>query len=585
MDSSALRYLLLGIAGVFIYMTFGGAAKSGSGERQPLGVESQRAPDPRAPEASCELWSESLHAVVRSRGGTLTRFELLTGKYRKGGQPLELSTTPDPAGDHEFRQPLFTRLRGEGPEDPAAAWNLDLDSVDYAIERTDGRTCVLGYRDARVEVLRTLSVTPRPYELMVETTITNRATTELRHALSIDQVAWRLHDEVEAKMFRISPYVTHVECADTTGTTKRLLPTEFEPEDFVDEPFARTAVNPQGAWWAMPGDAAFAGVSNAYFSQALAPISGPAAPTCLLQIEERWDRSRWSAAADDPEGGAMYRARLAYPPRALAPGESSTYRVLSFTGPKERDVLQSAGGGDAKLENLIDLGFFSSIAKVLVGFLLAVHGMMHNWGVAIIVLTFTARTLLFPLALPGIRNMIKMRELKPHMDELNARYKDDAQARGLAQMELWQKHGVNPLKGCFPQLASMPVWFALYTTLQTAVELYNTPFLWFPDLSQSDPLFILPFIIGATYFVQQKMMPMQGGDPVQQKMMTYFMPGMFTLFMLFLPAGLGVYMFTNSVLGITQQWLVEQQARRALARSTAAAITVTAKESAPRSKS
>jgi len=210
---------------------------------------------------------------------------------------------------------------------------------------------------------------------------------------------------------------------------------------------------------------------------------------------------------------------------------------------------------------LIDLGFFSIIAKVLVAFLLKVHSIIPNWGVAIIILTITARSLLFPLALPGVKGMIKMRELKPEIDALNEKFKDDAQAKGLAQMELWRKHNVNPLKGCAPQLASMPVWFALYTTLQTAVELYHIPFLWFPDLSAADPLYILPFIIGTTSFFQQRLMPQQG-DPAQQKMMQYLMPGMMTVFMLFLPAGLGVYMFTNGVLGILQQQAVEWHVRR-----------------------
>jgi YidC/Oxa1 family membrane protein insertase len=135
-------------------------------------------------------------------------------------------------------------------------------------------------------------------------------------------------------------------------------------------------------------------------------------------------------------------------------------------------------------------------------------------------------------------------------------------------MELWRKHGMSPfdqVKGCLPQLATMPVWFALYTTLQTAVELYNIPFLWFPDLSEPDPYFILPLIIGGTYFVQQKIMPFQG-DPAQRKMMMYMMPVMFTVFMLFLPAGLGVYMFTNSVLAIVQQQAVEQHAKKSLDR-------------------
>jgi YidC/Oxa1 family membrane protein insertase len=203
-----------------------------------------------------------------------------------------------------------------------------------------------------------------------------------------------------------------------------------------------------------------------------------------------------------------------------------------------------------------------------------VHGVLGNWGLAIITLTVTARVLLFPLSLPGIKNMIRMREIKPEMDALNEKFKDDAQAKGLAQMELWRKHNVNPVKGCLPQLASMPVWFALYTTLQTAVELYNIPFLWFPDLSQSDPYFILPLIIGGTYFVQQRVMPQQGGDPVQQKMMMYLMPGMFTVFMLFLPSGLGVYMFTNSVLAITQQLSVERFAKRSAGGTGAIGVTV-----------
>jgi len=109
----------------------------------------------------------------------------------------------------------------------------------------------------------------------------------------------------------------------------------------------------------------------------------------------------------------------------------------------------------------------------------------------------------------------------------------------------------------------MPVWFALYTTLQTAVELYHIPFLWLPDLTAADPLFILPFIIGTTSFFQQRLMPQQG-DAAQQKMMQYLMPAMFTVFMLFLPAGLGVYMFTNGVLGILQQQAVEWHVRRSM---------------------
>jgi YidC/Oxa1 family membrane protein insertase len=179
--------------------------------------------------------------------------------------------------------------------------------------------------------------------------------------------------------------------------------------------------------------------------------------------------------------------------------------------------------------------------------------------------------------------MLRMRDLKPEVDALAEKYKDDVRAKGVAQMELFRKNGMSPfdqIKGCLPQLATMPVWFALYTTLQTAVELYNIPFLWFPDLSEPDPYFILPFVIGATYFLQQKIMPFQG-DPAQRKMMLYFMPGMFTVFMLFLPAGLGVYMFTNSILAIVQQHVVEVHAQRKAARGK---LTVSVTETPPPSK-
>jgi YidC/Oxa1 family membrane protein insertase len=130
-------------------------------------------------------------------------------------------------------------------------------------------------------------------------------------------------------------------------------------------------------------------------------------------------------------------------------------------------------------------------------------------------------------------------------------------------MELWRKNKVNPLGGCVPALVQMPIWFALYATLQTAVEFYRTKFLWFQDLSAPDKYFILPFVLGMTMIVQQRIVPQQGMDPMQQKMMNWLMPGIFTVMMLFLPAALGVYMLTNSVLGITQQLAVEKLFPRA----------------------
>jgi len=563
MDSgkSILRWLLIGL-GVFLMMQympklFG--KSNGDVSLQPLKVESTLLPATRAPERTCDLWSDSYRAEFTTQGASLKHFDLLPAKYRRHGKPIDLSTI----SDVEMRRQLRLNLRNEAVAAPSDAnWQIDFDSVDWTLVAADSKHCVFEYTDPKVHLKKAFSTTARPYEVQLDVEVTNVANKKLRHALTLDTSAWRRQSEVSGGMFSPRPSLSHVECIASDGKAERLRPEDFEPGDFKDAGFAPTPLN-QGDFHQAKGAVAVAAVSTPYFTQSLVPVAAPAGvtPVCQLLIEDRWDIARFKSKSEDPNAGGIYRARLAYPAVELEPQKSAAYSAVSYNGPLERKLLSAAGGGQTRLNDLIDLGFFSAIAKVLVGFLLAVHSVIPNWGIAIIVLTLTARTLLFPLSIPSIRSMMKMRELKPEIDALNEKYKDDAQAKGLAQMELWRKHKVNPLKGCLPQLASMPVWFALYTTLQTAVELFNIPFLWFPDLSLPDPLFILPFVIGATSFMQQKMMPMQG-DPAQQKMMLYMMPAMFTVFMLFLPAGLGVYMFTNGVLGILQQQLVERHARR-----------------------
>jgi YidC/Oxa1 family membrane protein insertase len=548
-----LRWILFGVGVLLLMMLLPKSCGNGGHARQPLEFESAQLPAERPKEQLCNLWTREFVAQLSTRGASLKHFKLLGSKYRHQGQPIDLATTPD----LELRQQLRFHFRNEATAAPGdKSWQVAFDSLDWQLASADRNQCVFVYQDDAVRLEKTVRVTGHPYELEAYARIENRGPNPRRHALSVHTVAWRYDSEVKGGMFRVSPFATHVECVTAEGDTTRLRPDDFEPGDFKGPAFERSPVN-LGDWHQVAGRPDVAAVSNAYFTHALVPLAAPKPPVCQLQIEH------W--AQGSAKAGAMYRARLAYAPLELAPGQQAEYRVLTYVGPKERHVLAGAAGGKHQLGELIDLGFFSMIAKVLVAFLLKVHSVIPNWGIAIIVLTVTARVLLFPLAIPSIKSMMKMRELKPELDALNEKFKDDPQAKGLAQMELWRKHNVNPLKGCLPQLASMPVWFALYTTLQTAVELYNIPFLWFPDLSASDPLYVLPFIIGTTSFVQQRLMPLQG-DPMQQKMMLYFMPAMFTVFMLFLPAGLGVYMFTNGVLGIIQQQAVEWHVRRTTAK-------------------
>ena len=168
--------------------------------------------------------------------------------------------------------------------------------------------------------------------------------------------------------------------------------------------------------------------------------------------------------------------------------------------------------------------------------------------------------MLFPVTARQMQSMAKMKELKPEMDRINQLYGDDREKKGAAVMELYRKKGVNPMAGCFPMLLQLPIWFSLYASLSSNVELFHAPFaLWWQDLSSPDPFFVLPLALGILMFVQQKMSPATGMDPVQQKVMLYMMPAMITSFMLFLPAGLGLYMFTNSALSIVQQRVIESR--------------------------
>jgi YidC/Oxa1 family membrane protein insertase len=227
--------------------------------------------------------------------------------------------------------------------------------------------------------------------------------------------------------------------------------------------------------------------------------------------------------------------------------------------------------GGHSLGELVDLGFFSAIARPLVELLSFIHKHVGNWGLAIILLTMVIKLVLFPLTYKSFQSMGRMRMLKPEIDRINALYADDREKKAAATMELYRKQKINPFGGCLPQLLQLPIWWALYTSLSTNVELYNMPFVgWYHDLSSPDPFYVLPLSLGVLMYVQQRITP-STMDPMQAKMMMYMMPIMITLFMLFLPAGLCLYMLTNSALGIGQQKLIERQMKNTQAKADAAA--------------
>jgi YidC/Oxa1 family membrane protein insertase len=242
------------------------------------------------------------------------------------------------------------------------------------------------------------------------------------------------------------------------------------------------------------------------------------------------------------------------PLQAVQPAGSARFSSQLFIGPKLQEQLTATAPG---LERAVDYGRLTILAQPMFWLLDKVHGIVRNWGLAIIVVTLLIKLVFYKLSETSGRSMAGMRKLQPRMKALQERHKDDRQAMSTALMELYKKEKINPAAGCLPMLVQIPFFISFYWVLLESVEMRQAPFaLWITDLSSKDPFFILPLLMGAAMFFQQKLNP-PPPDPVQAKMMQ-IMPIVFTGFFAFFPAGLVLYWLTNSVLSIAQQWRINK---------------------------
>ncbi len=237
-----------------------------------------------------------------------------------------------------------------------------------------------------------------------------------------------------------------------------------------------------------------------------------------------------------------------------------TMKFNGYIGPKDHKVLESI---NPILTNAIEYGWFTFAAKPLFALLSWLHGIFGNWGWAIIALTLIIRIILYPLTYKGMVSMQKIKDIAPKIKEIQAKYKGDPQRTNAAVMEMYKKHGANPLGGCLPMLLQIPVFFAIYRVLLNAVELQGAPWaLWITDLSRMDQYYVLPILMGATMYYQQKLTPNNFTDPLQEKVFK-FLPIIFTFFFLTFPSGLVLYWFVNNLFSIAQQFIVNQQFKNA----------------------
>ncbi len=239
----------------------------------------------------------------------------------------------------------------------------------------------------------------------------------------------------------------------------------------------------------------------------------------------------------------------------VAPGQSQTVSSTLYTGPKDIDQLEATA---PHLELTVDYGILWWIASPLYMLLKWIHSLVGNWGLAIIGITLLVKLALFQLNAKAFKSMAKMRKFGPEMARLKELYGDDRAKMSQEMMKLYQKEKINPLGGCLPILVQMPVFISLYWVLMESVELRHAPFVgYIQDLSQMDPYFILPILMGVTMFIQQLLNPTPP-DPMQAKIMK-MLPIIFTFFFLWFPAGLVLYWLVNNILSIAQQWIINRQ--------------------------
>jgi YidC/Oxa1 family membrane protein insertase len=242
------------------------------------------------------------------------------------------------------------------------------------------------------------------------------------------------------------------------------------------------------------------------------------------------------------------------PETQVAAGAKAQFREKLFVGPKLQSQLAATG---PRLERTVDFGILTVLAQPLFATLNWVHGLIGNWGWAIIIVTALIKLLFYPLSQASGRSMAKMRTVAPRMKQIQETFKDDREKLGRAMMELYKKEKINPLAGCLPMLVQIPFFISFYRVLLESVEMRQAPFLlWVNDLSSRDPFFVLPLLMGAAMFAQFKLNPAPP-DPMQAKIMQ-FMPLVMTGMMAWFPCGLVLYWLTNTLLTIAQQWRVNQ---------------------------
>ena len=306
------------------------------------------------------------------------------------------------------------------------------------------------------------------------------------------------------------------------------------------------------------GETNWFGFGDKYFLGAFLPEIGGDRGVYLQPLDEK----------------GLAGASFSYPEQKIAAGKNYKVGWKSYFGPKNELDLQEAG---YKLEKSIDYGYAGVLTKIAVVLLKFVNDFFSNYGISIIVLTIALRVIFFPLTVKSMKSMKamqnKMKSLKPEIDALKEKYKDDKSTQQAEMMKLYTSNNINPLSslgGCLPLLIQLPVFIALYFALLYSIDLRHSSFLWVNDLSQPEHLFdvlgipfrVLPLLMGVSWFLSQRLTPMTapGSETMELQMkLMQFMPIIFTVMFWGLPSGLILYWTVSNILSVGQQLYINRQ--------------------------
>lgn len=304
----------------------------------------------------------------------------------------------------------------------------------------------------------------------------------------------------------------------------------------------------------LSGNIKWASFQDTYFISSIIPTKKDQESKLRIYCEDLKDKN------------AVSKTTLENKLEVIQPGNQLTYNFKVFMGPMTTEVLADSG---FDLSKSLDFGFFDFVGKPCLWVMNQIHKVIPNYGIAIILLTLFIKILLWPLGNKGYKSMNEMKKLQPLMTEIREKHKDDKKKMNEEVMNLYKTYKINPLGGCLPMIAQLPIFFAFYQMLFQAIELRHAPFFgWITDLSAPDRLFsfdfsipfmeapygipVLTILMGASMFLQQKMTP-QAGDATQAKIMM-MMPLFMTFIFINFSSGLVLYWLVNNIFSIAQQY-------------------------------